>query len=479
LSQRRKCAEKPFAYLRLRGITKPTIELNFIYMKKRFVYFGILFLFAAVCSFIVLKYKGEERAKESMLYEIIPRKGNSVQSTEWTLSRRFSEKLIQKIRQDPTDLKSLNALTAIYLQEARSSGNFSYYDKAGLICVNAVLKKDSKNFEALTFKATINLSQHHFAEGLQVATRMQKMYPYSAFVYGILVDANVELGNYKEAIESADKMVSIRPDIRSYSRISYLREIYGDIDGAIDAMKLAVDAGSPGAESTEWARVQLGKLYEQLGQMKYAEMHYTIALQNRPDYPYALAGLARIAVASKDYEKAISLYRHADSLSNDYSFREALVEVYKAAGNQQASQNIAEEIIDQMETAAKAMAKGDSSGHYADKEMAYAYLAVGNYEKALEHALLEYNRRPKNIDANETVAWVYYNKGDYAKAASFIKTSLQTNCKNPTLLCHAGLIYAKSGDKISTKEYLQHALMNNPNVSSELRIETEKTLQSL
>jgi tetratricopeptide (TPR) repeat protein len=448
-------------------------------MKKKFVYVSILLLFAVACGFIILKYKGEQRAKESMLYEIIPRKGNSMQSAEWTLSRQFSEKLIQKIKRDPSDLKSLNTLTAIYLQEARSSGNFTYYDKAGMTCVNAVLKKDPKNFEALTYKATIHLSQHHFTEGLQVGTRIQQMYPYSAFVYGILVDANVELGNYRAAIENADKMVSIRPDIRSYSRISYLREIYGDIDGAIDAMKLAVDAGSPGTESTEWARVQLGKLYEQLGQMKYAEMHYTIALQNRPNYPYALAGMARIAAASKDYVRAISLYRRADSLSNDYSFREALVEVYKAAGNQQSSHAVAQEIIRQMETAAGAMAKGDSSGHYADKEMAYAYLAIGNYDKALGHALLEYNRRPNNIDANETVAWVYYKKGDFEKAASYIKKSLQTNCKNPTLLCHAGLIYAKSGDKIYTKDYLQHALMNNPNLSPELRMESEKTMQSL
>ena len=66
------------------------------------------------------------------------------------------------------------------------------------------------------------------------------------------------------------------------------------------------------------------------------------------------------------------------------------------------------------------MVKGDSSGHYADKEMAYAYLAVDNYDKAIEHALLEYNRRPDNIDANETVAWVYYKKSDYSESGIHI-----------------------------------------------------------
>jgi tetratricopeptide (TPR) repeat protein len=443
-------------------------------MKKRSLYLSILFLFAIACGFIILKYKKDKSRQESELFEIIPRKGNSMQSPEWALSKKMSAGLIQKIKENPSDIKSLVGLAAIYLQEARSSGNFAYYDKAALNCVHAILKKDANNFEALTFRAMIYLSQHHFAEGLKAANQVEKTYSYNAFVYGILVDANVELGNYQAALDDADKMVSIRPDMRSYSRISYLREIYGDIPGAIEAMKLAVDAGAPGTEFTEWARVQLGKLYEQIGEMKYAEMHYTIALNNRPGYPYALAGLARIAVNRKDYQKAIELYQQADSSSNDYSFKEALVEVYKLAGNKQLSLSVANEIIDEMEKAAEKMKKGDSSGHYADKEMAYAYLSVDNYDKAIEHALLEYNRRPDNIDANETLGWIYYKKSDYAKARSYIKTALQTNCKNPVLLCHAGLIYAKAGDKMAAKNYIQQALKNNPNISPLLKKEAEQ-----
>src|SRR5437870_4778016 len=126
-------------------------------------------------------------------------------------------------------------------------------------CINLVLKGDAENFEALTYKSMIFLSQHHFSDGLNVATKAEHMYPYNAFIYGILTDANVELGNYPEALKTADKMISIRPDIRSYSRVSYLREIHGDIPGAIEAMKLAVGAGEPGTEGTEWTRVQLGK----------------------------------------------------------------------------------------------------------------------------------------------------------------------------------------------------------------------------
>lgn len=448
-------------------------------MKKRFIYTAVLFLFAVTSGFIILKYKNEQGRKESELYQVIPRKGNAMQTAEWGLCKKFSTVLIERIKINPQDIKSLLALTALYLQEARASGNFAYYDNAALNCVNEVLKKDAGNFEALTYKAMIFLSQHHFTDGLTVAKQVVKSNSYNAFVYGILVDANVEMGDYKAAVENADKMISIRPDIRSYSRISYLREIHGDIAGAIDAMKLAVDAGSPGAEGTEWARVQLGKLYEQTGELKYAEMNYTIALQNRPGYPYALAGLARLALAARDYKKVIGLYSRADSASNDYSFKEALVEVYMLTGESSRSASIADEIIKEMIKASVSAGKDNTAGHYADREMAYAYLAVKNYDRALEHALLEYNRRPGNIDVNETVAWVYYNKGNYTNAGSYIKAALRTNCKNPSLLCHAGLIYVKTGDTINAKKYLQEALKGHPNISPALNMQAQQALQSL
>src|SRR6185369_13741394 len=108
--------------------------------------------------------------------------------------------------------------------------------------------------------------------------------PYNSFIYGVECDALVELGKYDEAIKAGDKMVSVRPDIRSYSRISYLREIIGDYPGAIDAMKLALESGYPGLEQTEWVRTYLGRLYEITGKTQTAEAYYQQALTNRENF---------------------------------------------------------------------------------------------------------------------------------------------------------------------------------------------------
>jgi tetratricopeptide (TPR) repeat protein len=382
------------------------------------------------------------------------------------------------LKENPDDDKSGLALAAIYIQEARITGDHMYYDLAAMHQINNILKKDSNNFEALTYKALVYLSQHHFEEGRVVAEKAKSIIPFNAFMYGILVDANIEMGNYEKAVEYSDSMVSIRPDIRSYSRISYLREIHGDYPGAIEAMSMAVKAGLPGDEGTAWARIQLGHLYENTGDLKSAEMHYIIALDERPDYAYGLAGLAHIAIANKNYPLAINYYLKADSLVSDYLFKEELVDVYRLAGQNDKAESLAKIVIEEMSKHAKA-GSADDIGHYADKELAYAYLKVNNHDKALTHALAEYNRRPKNIDVNETVAWVYYNNNQPDKALPFLKEALKTNSKNPVLLCHAGLIYAKAGEKTLSKSLLQEALKNNPNIEHGLRTESFKVLQSL
>jgi tetratricopeptide (TPR) repeat protein len=104
---------------------------------------------------------------------------------------------------------------------------------------------------------------------------------------------------------------------------------------------------------------------------------------------------------------------------------------------------------------------------------------MNEYDKALQHALTEYNRRPNNIDVNETVAWVYYKKDEIQKAIPYINAALKTGSANPSLLCHAGLIYAKASDKIRAKQLLETALKNNPNIDLSLKEESAAVLKTL
>jgi tetratricopeptide (TPR) repeat protein len=447
-------------------------------MKKQYWYIMLVIFFTATVSFVVVKYKNKKQAENSTSYILLPRKGNT-SNAEWQDAKKNTEKLIAKIKINPADIKSALALANAYIMEARISGNIAYYDNAAMKTVENILVKEPGNTEALMLKSLLQLSQHHFADGLATATAAQNINPNNAFVYGLLVDANVEMGDYAAALDAADKMVSIRPDLRSYSRIAYLREIHGDYIGAINAMKLAVAAGLPAEEATEWCRVQLGKLYENMGDISNAGFQYNLSLAARPNYAYALAGLGRIAAYEKKYDSAIYYYQQAQQLVSDLGVKENLAIAYSNAGQTEKANTLNKEVIEEMNKNAAVNIDDPNIGHYSDKELAYAYLQNKNYDKALQHALAEYNRRPKNIDVNETMAWVYYKRNEIPKSLNYLNAALITHSMNPVLLCTAGLIYAKTGNNEKAKTMLTLGLKHNAVMPADLKNESTTALQNL
>jgi FimV-like protein len=448
-------------------------------MKRKFTPYILPLLFLCAVGFVVLRYYQGERSEYVAFYPLQERKGATALAPEWVSTKGRAESLIRVVRDNPKDIKSTIALATLYIQEARVTGNSTYYNIAALRYLDAVLEQDAQNIEALSLKALVNLSQHHFSEALVLAEQAQKAAPYNAFVYGLLIDGNVEMGNYEAAVAAAEKMIELRPDIRSYSRIGYLREIHGDLPGAIEAMERAVKAGGVGDEPTSWVRVQLGRLYEQAGDLPRAEMHYNIALDQRPGYAYALAGMGRIHRAKKEWAKAIAFYQQADTIVADPLFKEELAQLYFDMGNKEQARKLLHSVIEEVSDAVKQGEDDASAAHHAGDQLAFGHMLLGDYDAALPHALDEYNRRPKNIEMAELVAWIYHLNGNSEKAMTHAATALSTGCANPRLLARMGLIYAQAGANEKAKSMLQAAIKNQPFLPGQLQQQVSSALQNL
>ena len=111
--------------------------------------------------------------------------------------------------------------------------------------IDEALQVGPDNVEALIGAGTLANARHQFQEALQLGERARAANPSVPRVYGVIADAQTELGMYDDAIATLQTMVDMRPDLSSYSRVSYARELHGDLDGAIEAMRMAVDAGGP------------------------------------------------------------------------------------------------------------------------------------------------------------------------------------------------------------------------------------------
>lgn len=179
------------------------------------------------------------------------------------------------------DAEDLAILGLTELQLARETADPAHYARAET-AFDRSLEIDPQNVDALIGRGTLALARHEFADALEIGQRAVALRPSTARIYGIIGDAQVELGRYEDALVTIQQMVDLRSGLASYSRVSYLRELHGDLPGAIAAMELAVDAEGPSPENTEYVRVQLGNLHFASGDLAEAERTYRTSLARLP-----------------------------------------------------------------------------------------------------------------------------------------------------------------------------------------------------
>ena len=374
---------------------------------------------------------------------------------DWETVKSNSAELFSNIKKDALDLKSKLLLAQLYMQEARITGEHPYYYPATLIILEEVVKQDPENFEAHAFKASVLLSLHHFKEALEVGTKAAEINMDNGFIYGVLCDANVELGNYEEAVKMSDKMQSLRPSLEAYSRVSYLREIYGDNSGAIEAMKLAYQAGLAGSEEASWAGNILSNLYENNGDLNNAAAMSETILAQRPGYAFSVNTLGQIEMDKGNYDKAIAKFDEAIKVIPEVTFYENKAMALKRKGETAKSRDIYEKCI--------LMLREDvASGHFVDMELAKIYLELGDNTNAMKFARIEFDRRPENIDANHTIALVFHVMQDYAAAKKHIDKAMRMGTKDAKLLADASQIEKDLGNVKVAMELINKSKKINP-----------------
>ncbi len=366
----------------------------------------------------------------------------------------YIARLQTRLYQNPDDVQAYAELGLGLLQQVRETGDTSLYARAGA-AFDEALARDPEHLDALVGQGILALALHDFDEALALAERARERNPWRAQILGIMVDAYVELGRYDEAIAAAQEMVDLRPGLESYSRVSYLRELHGDVDGAIAAMQAAVDAGAPGTEAVLWSQVQLGHLYFNLGDLAGAEAAYRAALDARRDYAHAEAGLARIQAASGDYAAALPIYEGLTARLPLPEFVAALGELYDVIGD-------ATKAKQQYELVNVMQQLNAGTGQDVDLELAAFQVEHGDdAAAALELARAAYTNRP-TIYAADTLAWALYRNEQYAAAWQYSQEALRLGTQDALLYYHAGTIADALGNEADAQHYLAAALAINP-----------------
>jgi len=419
-------------------------------------------------GFISLTHSPKKEALS--IPDLLPRQNEARPSAEFRTSQEQIAKYRAELTEHPDKIGDYVKLAKIYLQESRVTANHHFYVPIAAKLIDETLHRDPNNFEGLVTGAGLNMTLHQFQRAHDMVTRAIKQNPYNATSYGVLCDANLELGNYKDAVVACDSMMSKRPDLRSYARASYLRQLMGEDGAAIQAMLMAANAGATGSENRSWTLYQLGNLFFQSGKLDTAAFIYRGILEERPNYAYAKSGLAMIHLNRGEYSDAVRELVTAMQELPEHVFFEQLADVYLAMGDTASARQMEQRVFTAFE-------QHEKDGWNIDREFAqFAADHNARLDEAVTRAEREWKRRPTNADAIETYAWTLHKTGDDNTASNLLDRLRATNIVTPTAHYRAAIIYANTGNSMLAQKECNTAQTRLPYTHPSLANETRSVL---
>jgi tetratricopeptide (TPR) repeat protein len=355
------------------------------------------------------------------------------------------------IDKNAKDFEAYNALALALARRARETSDPKFYTQGEqALAKSFAISPD--NYDGKRIQVWLLLGKHQFAAALEAAKPLNKKMPDDVMVWGFMTDANVELGNYSDAEKSAQQMLNLRPGyLPALTRAAYLRELFGDSDGALELMQMAFESTPPGeVEDRAWITTQMAHLKLVMGKTAQAEELSERALTMFPNYHYALGTLAKVRLQQHRYNDAVALlqqrYAAAPHAENLFDLAVAL---QKAGHDGEAAKAFAE--FERKSLAETMIA--DNSNHelilyYADYAKSPA--------KALEVAQREIARR-HDVFTTDCYAWALHVNGNDVEARKQIEIALSVGIQDGKILRHAGEIAKTQGDTLAAQKYLRQA----------------------
>ena len=360
------------------------------------------------------------------------------------------------LRRDPESVEIRVRLAQALLQLGNETGTQTETvpEAEGLLAEAADREPD--HYYARTLQASLFNTLHQFERARDLSRELLAEFPHHAYVHGTLIDALVELGEYDEAVRVSDRLQSLKPGLPAYSRASYLRELHGDTEGAIGAMRLAADAAPGGRPERAWALYNLANLYLGSAKPDTAAYIYRGILEESPGFAPALAGLGHVSLVKGDAAQAVRQLEESRALMPLESTDELLVEAYLAAGDTRKADAAADRVL-------AALHAARDMGEVVDMEEADFLLDRGDrLPQALEMARAQQARRPGHLHANETLAWALYKTGQPAQAVPYIERAMRLGTGDAMVHYRAARIYQAAGQRAEAARHLGLALERSP-----------------
>jgi tetratricopeptide (TPR) repeat protein len=364
------------------------------------------------------------------------------------------EALERELASRPSDADRLGTLGLAYQVRWRETGDPTYLPLSGRV-LHEALEQRPDDATATLGLGNLALIRHRFREALDLGRAARRLAPFTARPYGVIGDALLELGRYREAFATFDRMVATRPSVASYARVAYARELRGDRPGAVVAMRLALDAAAGTPEPTAWAHVELAKLALGDGRLDDAGRHVATALAVSPGFVLALEQRARIEASRGRLAAAVATARRAATAVPLPQLVGLLGDLLARQGRARAAarQRAAVAAIDRLLAAKGLRVDLESAVYRADHRIRPA--------ETVRLARAARADRP-SIYGDDALGWALARAGRCSEAERWLDRALRLGTKDALLFFHRGYAAGCAGDRAGMLGWYRKALAQSP-----------------
>ncbi|MGZ3444725.1 MAG: tetratricopeptide repeat protein [Myxococcaceae bacterium] len=337
-----------------------------------------------------------------------------------------------------------------WVQKARASGDPGLY-LAAEGASTAALAMVPGHAGALGLRALVLLNQHQFARAREQARTVLARHPEDLLALATLSDAALEMGDLPAALDSAQRLVDLKPGLAAYGRAAHLRWVTGDVGGAKRLYARAIEAGR-GARDPEpvaWMIVQAGLIFWNEGDLDGALAGAHEALTLVPEYGPALVLQGRCLLGAGDDAGARRVLERAYVAQPLVETGWLLADARRHAGDGGGAEQLENRLV--------------RDGRQGDPLMLGLFLASRQRDVAEAVRLLEAEHRARpGIAVEDAYAWALLRAGRLAQARASIDRATAHGTPEPRLLYHAGAIRLAQGEEEAGTALIRRALALNP-----------------
>jgi len=406
---------------------------------------------AFVLTLIVLAVTSDRGSQEAASGNPIASASAQGRSTQARIAS-----LEQVARDRPRDAEVLVELAAALLQSVRETGDVGAYVRADRALAGA-LRRDRSSAAAYTERGILRLARHDFRGALSDGRRARALAPGLVKPLGVVVDANVELGRYRDAERTLQRMVNLKPNLDSYARVAYYRELHGDLDGASVALGLAASAGGEAPENVAYVQTLMGNVELAQGRNAQARRAFDSALAKVPGFASAQAGLAQLDIAAGRLEPAIERLRGVVERLPLQEHVVSLGELELAAGRTDDGRRTLDLVRAQQRLL------GDAKVN-TDAELALFEADHGDRRRAVELGRAAWANAP-SVRSADALGWALTRAGNAREGLRYGRRALRLGSRDASFLYHTGMSARAAGRRPEAARMLRDALAANPGFS--------------